>query len=237
MASPRWKELYKYAACDLADGLLKLNVPGAGFLANIQPMPHTASIPKPELKKVLAPASTYLMAPKATKSFPSPTTLPANTPTSNLPDSRPYADYAESGTIVVISQPPGQSCAVVGGIMAARMKHLGVHGLVVDGRVRDLVALNETQLPIWSKGTSVIGAGAETKFHAHNVPVHIGETTVEAGDIVMIDPFENGVVAVPQGKVDELLELLPELVGADEKVIADVETGVSVQEAFKRHRG
>jgi hypothetical protein len=52
MASPRWKELYKYAACDvsvttllsnsmlntlqLADGLLKLNVPGAGFLANIR---------------------------------------------------------------------------------------------------------------------------------------------------------------------------------------------------------
>jgi regulator of RNase E activity RraA len=120
--------------------------------------------------------------------------------------------------------------------MAARMKYLGVHGVVVDGRVRDLVALNETQLPIWSRGTSIIGAGAETQFHAHNVPVHIGGTTVEAGDIVMIDPFENGVVAVPQGKVEELLELLPKLVGADEKVIADVEAGVSVQEAFKRHR-
>jgi regulator of RNase E activity RraA len=116
------------------------------------------------------------------------------------------------------------------------MKHLGTHGLVVDGRVRDLVALNETQLPIWSKGTSVIGAGAETKFYAHNVPVHIGETTVEAGDIIMIDPFENGVVAVPQGRVNELLELLPKLVGADEKVIADVERGVSVQEAFRKHR-
>jgi regulator of RNase E activity RraA len=120
--------------------------------------------------------------------------------------------------------------------MAARMKHLGVHGLVVDGRVRDLVALNETQLPIWSVGTSIIGAGAESKLHALNVPVHIGETTVEAGDIVMIDPFENSVVAVPQNKVEELLELLPKLVGADEKVIADVEAGVSVQEAFKRHR-
>lgn len=120
--------------------------------------------------------------------------------------------------------------------MAARMKYLGAEGLVVDGRVRDLVALNETQLPIWSKGTSIVGAGAETKFHARNVPVQVGETIVEAGDIVMTDPFENGVVAVPQGKVDELLELLPKLVGADEKVIADVAQGVTVQEAFKRHR-
>ncbi|KAF2130347.1 DlpA domain-containing protein [Dothidotthia symphoricarpi CBS 119687] len=236
MASPRWKELSKYAACDLADGLLKLNVPGVGFLADIRPMPHTANIPHLTPRKIVAPASTFLMLPKATKSFPNPAPTSENVPASNLPDSRPYADYTESGTIVVISQPVGQSCAVVGGIMAARMKYLGAEGLVVDGRVRDLVALNETQLPIWSKATSIIGAGAETKFHARNVPVKIGGSTVAPGDIVMIDPFENGVVAVPQDKVEELLELLPKLVGADEKVIADVEQGVSVQEAFKHHR-
>ena len=58
----------------------------------------------------------------------------------------------------------------------------------------------------------------------------------EAGDIIMIDPFENGVVAVPQGKVDELLDLLPKLIEADERVIADVGGGISVEEAFKRHR-
>jgi regulator of RNase E activity RraA len=197
---------------------------------------NTANTTKPEPKKILAPASTFLMVPKATRSFPNPTSAPQDLPESNLPDLRPYADYTESGTIVVISQPSGQSCAVVGGIMVARMKYLGATGLVVDGRVRDLVALNATQLPIWSKGTSIIGAGAETKFHARNVPVRVGETIVEPGDIVMIDPFENGVVAVPKGKVDELLELLPKLVGADEKVIADVEAGVSVQEAFKSHR-
>jgi len=120
--------------------------------------------------------------------------------------------------------------------MAARMKHLGAEGVVVDGRVRDVVALNQTQLPIWSKGTSIIGAGAETKFHARNIPIKVGETVLEPGDIVMIDPLENGVVAVPQGKVEELLELLPKLVEADERVIADVEAGVSVQEAFKKHR-
>lgn len=190
-----------------------------------------------EPKKVLAPASTFLMVSKATQSFPSPTPLSGNVPASNMPDSGPYADYAEDGTIIVISQPTGQSCAVVGGIMAARMEYLGAEGIVVDGRVRDLVALNETTLPIWSKGTSIIGAGAETKCHARNVAVQVGETVVKPGDIVMIDPFENGVVAVPQGKVDELLEILPTLVGADEKVIADVKLGVSVQEAFKRHRG
>ncbi|CBY00353.1 hypothetical protein IAQ61_011285 [Plenodomus lingam] len=236
MASPRWKELYKYAACDLADGLLKLHVPGAGFLPNIKPLQPMTNVSSLGSRKVLAPASTFLMIPKSTKSFPNVAPVQEDYPPSNLTDGRPYADYTEKGTIIVISQPAGQSCAVVGGIMAARIKYLGAEGLVVDGRVRDLAALNATQLPIWSKGTSIIGAGAETKFHARNVPVKIGETVVEAGDIVMIDPEENGVVAVPLSKVEELLELLPKLVGADEKVIADVQQGVSVGEAFARHR-
>ncbi|KAF1829526.1 DlpA domain-containing protein [Decorospora gaudefroyi] len=229
--------MYKANRIELADGLLKLHVPGAGFLPDIQPLLRTASTPKSEPKKVLAPASTFLMVPKATEAFPNPSQIPENSPASILPDSRPYADYTESGTIVVISQPAGQSCAVVGGIMAARMQHLGAEGIVVDGRVRDVVALNQSKLPIWSKATSIIGAGAETKFHARNVPVRIGETVVEAGDIIMIDPFENGVVAVPQAKVEALLELLPKLVQADEKVMTDVQQGVSVEEAFRRHRG
>ena len=155
------------------------------------------------------------MVSKATQSFPNPAAMPQNLSESNLPDARPYADWAEKDTIVVISQPAGQSCAVVGGIMATRMQHLGTQGIVVDGRVRDIVELNETELPIWSKGTSVIGMGAEAKCHAKNVPVKIGETIVEAGDIIMIDPFDNGIIAVPRAKVDELLELLPMLSGAD----------------------
>ncbi|KAF9741529.1 DlpA domain-containing protein [Paraphaeosphaeria minitans] len=176
------------------------------------------------------------MAPKATPSFPHPVSLPKDLPKSNLSASGPYADFTQTGTVVIISQPPGQSCAVMGGIMAARMKVSGAQGIVINGRVRDLVALAETGLPIWSKGTSIVGAGAETSFHAREVPVQVGETVVEPGDIVMIDPFENGVVAVPQSKVEEVLQLLPKLVGADEKVISDVKNGRTVDEAFKKHR-
>lgn len=120
--------------------------------------------------------------------------------------------------------------------MAARMKHLGVRGVVIDGRVRDLVSLAETNMPIWSKGTSIIGAGAETKFAGSACPLRIGQTTVCPGDLVYIDPDENGVVAVPKEKLHEVLELLPKLVGADVKVATDVEDGVSVAEAFQRHR-
>ncbi|CAI6319858.1 unnamed protein product [Periconia digitata] len=235
---PKWRVLFNYAACDVADALLKLKVPGAGFLPDITPAPTTTRARRPEQPtKVIAPASTFLMAPKASPSFPNPVALSSNLPASNIEqDSGPYADHTERGTIVVISQPQGQACAVVGGIMAVRMAHLGAEGVVVDGRVRDLVALSETELPIWARGTSIIGAGAETKLHAKNVPIQVGETTIEPGDIIMIDPLENGVVAIPQDKLREVLELLPKLTSEDAKVIDDVEEGVSVKDAFERHR-
>ena len=201
------------------------------------PLRHPVNASTSEPKKIIAQASTVVMASKATPSFPNSSidhdswrNSPATAPKA------PYSDYTRRDTIVVISQPSGQSCGVVGGIMATRMKHLGAQGIVVDGRVRDLVSLAELGLPVWSKGTSIIGAGAETKVHALDCPLKIGETDVKPGDIVMIDPFENGVVAIPHEKVDEVLALLPKLVAADEKVIEEVEAGISVAEAFKRHR-
>ena len=49
---------------------------------------------------------------------------------------------------MVMKQPEGQKCAIIGGIMALRMKVLGARGVVANGRVRDLVELRETGLPV-----------------------------------------------------------------------------------------
>ena len=57
-------------------------------------------------------------------------------------------DWAEPGTIAVIDQPNGQHCAVLGGIMAVRMKYMGVQGAVVNGRVRDLGEIMGCGLPV-----------------------------------------------------------------------------------------
>jgi hypothetical protein len=53
----------------------------------------------------------------------------------------------------------------------------------------------------------------------------------------MMDPGSNAAVCIPAKLMDQVLELLPKLVSADEKVMKDVEDGVSVTEAFKLHRG
>ena len=99
-------------------------------------------------------------------------------PDSNIESGTPYSDLTIPDTIVVVSQPEGQVCAVVGGIHAVRMKILGARGVLVDGRVRDLSTLVELGIPVWSKATSTIGSAAEARAWAAGVPVKVGAVTV-----------------------------------------------------------
>ena len=59
--------------------------------------------------------------------------------------------------------------------------------------------------------------------------------TKEQGDIVFSDPVE-GLVVVPQDKLDAVLDLVPKLVKADAKVREDIGGGSLVKDAFAKHR-
>ena len=61
-------------------------------------------------------------------------------------------------------------------------------------------------------------------------------TIVRPGDLVFSDAV-NGVIVIPLEKVDQVIEMLPRLMEADDKVKEDVAMGMTVQEAFKKHRG
>lgn len=117
-----------------------------------------------------------------------------------------------------------------------RMAKLGAKAVLVHGRVRDLSALRSLDIPIWSRGTSIIGAAAEAKAWATNVPVQIGHAVVEPGDVVMVDGEENGAVCVPKKMLERVLEMLPRLVRADEEVMKEVLEGGEVGEAFRKYR-
>ncbi|KAL0941918.1 DlpA domain-containing protein [Colletotrichum truncatum] len=219
----RISALQKYTACDISDALVKLKVPGGGFLPDLQLLGQSNPAGAPI---TIAPASTVLFARKGE-------TL--ESPPANIPKDTHWADITESGTVVIIRQPEGQKNAVCGGIMAVRMKVRQARAVVVVGRARDLDELTSTGLPIWARGMSTVGAGAESTPWAVQVPIDVDGSVVNPGDLVFADAV-NGVVVIPQGKVDQVLELLPKLTAADDKVKEDVLKGMSVYDAFKAHR-
>ncbi|QSZ34700.1 hypothetical protein DSL72_007555 [Monilinia vaccinii-corymbosi] len=216
---------HQYTACDVADALLTLHVPGAGFLPDLKP-----AFPSAAFNEItIAPVSTVAFAPKN-----SPDGIPGGT-VANIPPDRHWVDLTVPRSIVVISQPRGQSNAVLGGIMALRARVLGAKGVIVSGRVRDLDELEATGIPIWSQGTSVVGAGAESEPRSVQAPLMIDGTAVHPGDLAFCDP-KNGIVIIPRAKVADVISILPSLVGADDRVKEEVKKGMSVREAFKKHR-
>jgi hypothetical protein len=150
------KTLERYSACDISDALLRLKVPGAGFVADltvyhdahdatgshhIAGQPEAARPASRKRPKTIAPASTVLFAEKG---------VAVAWPARNIPDDTHWADLAEPGTVVVIRQPDGQTNAVCGGIMALRMKARQVEGIVTVGRIRDVGELRSTGLSVSS---------------------------------------------------------------------------------------
>ncbi|PYI22495.1 DlpA domain protein [Aspergillus violaceofuscus CBS 115571] len=237
--------LHNYSACDISDALLKLQpqTPGtaarAGHLADLSTyLPSLTHTPYPtppnhqHNPKIIAPASTIKFISKHAERPAASTDIPEHT----FPPNTHWVDTVDRDTIVVVDQPPTQHCAVVGGIMALRMKHLGVTGAVVNGRVRDRAEFAECGLPVWARGTSTVGSGAEATAVARNVAVDVGGVVVRPGDIIVCDPVE-GVVAIPRDLLDAVLETMPKLVAMDDQVKEAVGQGVSVFEAFKRFRG
>ncbi|KAL2798351.1 ribonuclease E inhibitor RraA/Dimethylmenaquinone methyltransferase [Aspergillus keveii] len=229
--------LQNYSACDVSDALLKLQKPGsgaprAGYLADLTPFSPTLGR-NTTAPKIIAPASTIKFIPKD-----SPTPAPdQNQPAASttFPPGTHWVDNTVPDTVVVIEQPDDQHCAVVGGIMALRMKYLGIRGVVVNGRIRDLSEIQGCSLPVWAKATSTVGTGAEAKAGLREVRVEVGGVGVEPGDIIFCDPLE-GVVAIPRDLLDQVLEIMPKLVDMDDKVKAAVEKGSSAFDAFQQFR-
>lgn len=131
-----------YTSCDISDALVKLKVPGGGFIADL----HLYAAPHNDQREghtpTIAAASTVLFVPKGN------TSQAESLPPSNISQDTHWADITPPGTVVVIQQPDGQKNAVCGGIMALRMKVREARGIVVAGRARDIDELKSTGLPV-----------------------------------------------------------------------------------------
>ncbi|OBT39436.1 hypothetical protein VE00_09834 [Pseudogymnoascus sp. WSF 3629] len=218
--------LSTYTACDISDALLALHLPHGGFIPDLSPLP-----PPPTSTPLIGLASTLLYLPLTP---PLPASTPSPAPPSNIPPGSHWTDLVPTDTILIQSGPPSHA-AMLGGILAMRLKYRGVKAVIAHGRVRDVGEIREGGLPVWSLGTSTVGSGGGVKAHAVDVAVEVGGVRVRAGDVVVADPG-NGVVVIPAERVGEVLALLPGLGEADEKVKEAVRGGMGVSEAFRKFR-
>jgi 4-hydroxy-4-methyl-2-oxoglutarate aldolase len=144
------------------------------------------------------------------------------------------------GDILVVAT-AGARHAVAGELFATEAVRRGLAGIVIDGYCRDLATLMRLPLPIFARGATPRAGGAQAA-PAVNVTLHIGEITVEPGDIVLGD--DDGIIAGTEAELSAALGEAEDIHRREEALRARMEQGASlfdtlnfVDHATRRQRG
>lgn len=132
-------------------------------------------------------------------------------------------DVAKPGDVVVIDTSGNRTNAVLGDLVSNKAKHRGIHAFVIDGLVRDIAGIRETELPVFAAGVSPIGPMHRGPGEL-NYSISCGGIVVNPGDIIVGD--EDGVVVVRQEFAVEVLGRLREQKAKQEKYVEQVKQGI-----------
>ena len=129
---------------------------------------------------------------------------------------------AKPGDVIVVDGKGDLSSALMGEIMCQQCVALGVVAVVIDGAVRDSVAIRELGLPMYAAGLNPNGP---TKFvpGRMNWPVSCGGIAVNPGDLIVGDA--DGVVVVEREKAASLLDAAAKKVADEISRIAGIKQG------------
>lgn len=115
-------------------------------------------------------------------------------------------DEAEPGSVIVIATGGDPDIAVWGGLVTAGAHARGLEGAVLDSGVRDISEIRrEYDFPVFARSVTPATSLGRLRSIASNVPLKIGELTINPGDIVIGDI--DGLVAVPRADAEKVLEM------------------------------
>ena len=140
-----------------------------------------------------------------------------------------YIDDVPAGNIVVIDNAGRLDCTVWGDILTVMGALKGVGGTVINGVCRDSNRAMEVGYPIFSRGTYMRTGKDRVMADAYNTKVSLGEVAVVPGDILAGD-FD-GIVVIPQERVDEVVAAAREIEDAEDHIRASIRNGMSLLEA------
>jgi len=105
-----------------------------------------------------------------------------------------------------------------GEIMGTQVQVLGARGIITDGAVRDLEALHDMGMPVWSEHVVVSHGWIDTGLA--DIPIEVGGLVVHPGDLLHADV--NGIVSIPIEVLDRLPEAIDELLDREREAITNM---------------
>ena len=141
---------------------------------------------------------------------------------------------AESGQVAVITNTTSE-VAVFGDLMATEAHRKGLAGFVVDGLVRDTLAVLDIGLPVISRGTLPIGPlkiRADLKGIGRiNVEVFFGEVAIQPGDWVFGDA--DGVIILAPDDLEAVFSQAKISQEREDQLMSEIRAGTPLGDLFQ----
>jgi regulator of RNase E activity RraA len=131
---------------------------------------------------------------------------------------------AEAGDVICCANDGFTGTAVIGDLAAGIMRNKRIAAFVTDGLARDRAGIVAVGMPLFAIGISP-NSPASTGAGQVGAPIVLGGVAISSGDIVVGD--EDGVVVIPQGQAETVLERLRAVRAAEKQAEASVQAGAT----------
>lgn len=135
--------------------------------------------------------------------------------------------HVQPGDVLVVDAKAFLEAGPWGDILTEQALHKGVAGLVINGSVRDVLAIQEMGFPVFCRGVSIKGT-AKKQAGEINVPVTIGDVTIQPGDYIFGDV--DGLVVVAAANLSAVLNRAQAREQAEANFRVKIREGISTVE-------
>ena len=143
-------------------------------------------------------------------------------------------DRAREGEVFVRAiESNTTEAALWGGLMALAAKMKGLAGAIIDGGVRDLAEIKELKFPVFARSIVPSTSVGRTEVVDINVPILCGGVLIQPGDVIVGD--DDGVVAIPQEKLEQVLKVAMQIDELERKEAEEIRLGKPLVETVRKY--
>ena len=131
-------------------------------------------------------------------------------------------DMAHKGDVIVVDAGGFLDNAIIGELMMSRARQRGVAGIVIWGAIRDSAEIRAGTYPVFAAGVTHRGPYKNGPGEI-NVPIMMGGTPVNPGDIIVGDA--DGLVAIPQEQAERILKSAQAILAKETAAMKEINAG------------
>jgi 4-hydroxy-4-methyl-2-oxoglutarate aldolase len=138
---------------------------------------------------------------------------------------------AQPGDVILAAGEGFEGLAICGDRVAGMARNRGVVAIVLDGMARDAAGIRGAGLPLFCRGITPNSCNASGPGTVGE-PIVVGGVSVRPGDLVVGD--NDGVVVVPQERIEAVLAKLERVKAAETAMDAKVANGLGIPAVIER---